>query len=217
MKNTYVEEIFQFIKENPGVTEKEIDVDYSFELIKNSVLSLRIRQEICNVGKSLYVTADFPRIAPDTALIYREIRQNPVKGVTYEALLEKTKYPREVVREELKFLKENKRIYIDEERYYPVFVPEPESTHPLVDSLDFLTREELIALCKLFLQQTKWAQESIEGAERLVNSRRTNVDPKTGENNFARTLQLKSGKEEFTDAGGQFAGVMPDGSINLKF
>lgn len=206
---SYVEEVFQYIKDNPGIRETELKVSplpYSNDLIKNAVLSLRIRQEICNVGKSLYVTADFPHIAPDTALIYRHIRAHPEGGMTYESLLEKTGYPREVVREELKFLKENKRIYVDEDRYYPIFVPEPETKHPLINSLDFLTREELIALCKLFLQQTKWATESIEAAEKLVNSRRTPEPPIGSE-----------GKEGFTNAGGTFAGIAPDGSINLKF
>lgn len=202
---------FDVIRKYPGCDIEELckETGLSEELIEDHVLGLKISNKITSVGRKLYSLSDFPNIAPDTTLVYKVIKEYPSVGCSYQTLQERTGFAREVIMEEIKFLRSRGRIRNEDRRYFPEPLPDDVNVKdPLFSNVDFLTRDELLALVKLFIQQTKWAQNSLDSAEQLIRNRR---------NIHLAKRHDATAEETFTNAGGQFAGIKADGTFNLGF
>lgn len=218
-------EVLLAVKQNPGSTAKKIAKLCQFSEVSVQVMldRLLLSKQVAKLGGKYYDTFDFPEVMPDLTLVYKCIK-NSDEGLTKIQIKELTGYPSHLVVHELAFLSRQKEIYYDSttKRYHSIFKPVV-PTLPNIGNVALLSRQELEALVKLFIQMITWGNNVISSNQNELLHRqesRALTDVRTPEEYEEEIEELKkqlANKKVNTIDSKHLGSLHADGSINLKF
>jgi hypothetical protein len=175
MEDAYI----SFIKRHPGCSLNKIASEFSGidrEHIKKSLVPLEINGELTRIASRYWYASDHPNLAPKLNSILYSIKKNK-HGVTLDQLADQLGLPKSFVREEITFLLNESRIYVQNGFIHamPFSEKESERSRFLIGELQLLSRNELVGIASRLLETATYLLSEYETINQIIQERKQEV------------------------------------------
>lgn len=168
-----------FIKRYPGCTLNKLQSEFSGidrDHIKKALVPLEINGTITRVGTRYWETESNPQIKPKLNSIFYSIQKRK-HGVTIDQLADQLNLSKTFVTEEIKFLFSESKITIQDGFIYVIPISHEENSRSRfsIGELQFLSRNELLAIASRLLETATYLMSEYETIQAIIEERKQEI------------------------------------------